>query len=248
MAKIYYSMLTDRGLELVAQAITTATKIGIEQFAVGDGDGAYYAPTGTETALRREKFRGNVQRLEVTGSRILIEAVIPTTSTGYTVREIGVFTATGEMVAIGNLPDIPKDAVTDGAIGELLVSMELQVTNTDVFELVVDSNTLLVTKPQLDAAIAGATSRLHTVILPAANWTEQADGSYTQTIPCEGITASVVTLPPYLQPSGDRTADIACREALGYISSMQTMDGEIKVTCWEDQPMVDLTVHLTEAR
>lgn len=246
MAKIYYSMLTDLGLELVTQAITTAAKIGIEQFAVGDGAGAYYAPTGAETALRREKFRGNVQRLEVTGSRILIEAVIPTTSTGYTVREIGVFTAAGEMVAIGNLPDIPKDAVTDGAIGELLVSMELQVANTDVFELVVDPNTLLVTKPQMDAAIEQARSHTYTAVLPADRWAQQEDGSYTQTATCAGITAQVVVWDVRAQPGATVVDNLAIAEALGCITVVESLAGQVKVICGDSRPEMDFTAVFLE--
>ena len=171
MAKLYYSTLTDLGMELVTTAISTADKIGIEQFAVGDGGGAYYAPTGAETTLKREKYRGNVQRVSISGSRIIMDAIIPTTSTGYTVREIGIFTAAGQMVAIGNLPDIPKDAITDGAIGELLLTMELQVANTDVFELVVNPNTLLVTRPELEQALQLAQSKFYrTELLATRNF------------------------------------------------------------------------------
>ena len=171
MAKIYYSKLTDLGMELVTTAISTAAKIGIDQFAVGDGGGAYYAPTGAEPALKREKYRGSVQRVSILGSRIIMDAVIPTTSTGYTVREIGIFTEAGQMVAIGNLPDIPKDAVTDGAIGELLITMELQVANADVFELVVDPNTLLVTRPELEQSVLLARSQFYrTELLATRNF------------------------------------------------------------------------------
>ena len=246
MAKIYYSTLTDLGRELATQAITTAAKIGIEQFAVGDGGGAYYAPTGTETELRREKYRGNVQRLEATGSRIVIDALIPTTSTGYTVREIGIFTASGEMVAIGNLPDIPKDAVTDGAIGELLISMELQVTNADVFDLVVDPNTLLVTKPQLDAAIEQARSHTYAAALPADGWAQQSDGSYTQTAACEGMTAQVVIWDVRAQPGATTADNLAIAEALGCITMAESLEGQVAVTCGDSCPNVELTAVFLE--
>lgn len=104
---------------------------------------------------------------------------------------------------------------------------------------------------QVDAAAAAAqaaTSRSYTAVLPASGWTGSASAGYTQTVSCEGMTADVVTLPPAIQPTGVRETDIATREALGYISMVETLEGQVTVTCWEDKPTVDLTIYLVEAR
>ena len=104
---------------------------------------------------------------------------------------------------------------------------------------------------QVDAAMAAAqaaTSRRYTATLPASGWQQQEDGSYTQTVPCAGVTADTVTLGPTLQPTGDKDTDLAQREALGYICMAETLDGQLKATCYEDAPQVDLPVWLVEAR
>lgn len=93
---------------------------------------------------------------------------------------------------------------------------------------------------------ADAMAHCYNATLPAADWAQQTDRSYTQTAACAGMTAQVVTLPPYLIPTGDRETDIAARESLGFISVVETLDGQIAVTCWEDRPEVDLTIYLTE--
>lgn len=98
------------------------------------------------------------------------------------------------------------------------------------------------------AQVQAATSRTYTAVLPAAGWTGSASEGYTQTVACVGMTAAVVCLPPAIQPTGVRAADIAAREALGYISVVETLAGQVNVTCWEDKPTVDLTVYLVEAR
>lgn len=98
------------------------------------------------------------------------------------------------------------------------------------------------------AAAQAATSRTYTAVLPASGWTGSASAGYTQTVSCEGMTADVVTLPPAIQPTGVRETDIAAREALGYISMVETLEGQVTVTCWEDKPAVDLTIYLVEAR
>lgn len=100
----------------------------------------------------------------------------------------------------------------------------------------------------LQMQVDAATSRTYTAVLPASGWTGSASAGYTQTVSCEGMTADVVTLPPSIQPTGVRGTDIAQREALGYISMVETMVGLVTVTCWEDKPTVDLTVYLVEAR
>lgn len=100
----------------------------------------------------------------------------------------------------------------------------------------------------VQAAAQAATSRTYTAVLPASGWTGSASAGYTQTVSCEGMTADVVTLPPAIQPTGVRGTDIAQREALGYISMVETLEGQVTVTCWEDKPTVDLTVYLVEAR
>ena len=98
------------------------------------------------------------------------------------------------------------------------------------------------------SAAEAATSRTFTAVLPASGWTGSATAGYTQTVSCEGMTADVVTLPPAIQPTGVRATDIAAREALGYISMVETLAGQVKVTCWESRPEVDLTLYLVEAR
>ena len=98
------------------------------------------------------------------------------------------------------------------------------------------------------ATAQAATSRTYTAVLPVSGWAGIASAGYTQTVSCEGMTADVVTLPPAIQPTGVRETDIAQREALGYISMVETLEGQVTVTCWEDKPTVDLTVYLVEAR
>ena len=98
------------------------------------------------------------------------------------------------------------------------------------------------------ADVGAATVRTFTAVLPASGWTGSDDTGYTQTVSCTGMTADVVTLPPAIQPTGVRATDIAAREALGYISMVETLAGQVQVTCWESKPEVDLTIWLVEAR
>ena len=94
--------------------------------------------------------------------------------------------------------------------------------------------------------IAAGLSNTYRVTLAANGWSGSAWEGYTQTVNCSGITAQTVTLPPVYQSSGYRETDIAAREALGMIGRVESLDGQIRVTCWEDRPSVDLTIQLME--
>lgn len=100
----------------------------------------------------------------------------------------------------------------------------------------------------LQVQVDAATSRTYTAVLPAEGWAGDSETGYTQTVTCEGMTGRVVTLQPMILPTGERASDLAAREALGYISMVETLEGQVTVTCWEDKPTVDLTVYLVEVR
>ena len=111
-----------------------------------------------------------------------------------------------------------------------------------------DQKTMQDLEDRIAAGFAAVTSRTYTAVLPTEGWTGNGETGYTQTVDCEGMTADVVTLQPMILPTGDRATDIAAREALGYISMVETLAGQVTVTCWEDKPTVNLTIYLVEAR
>ena len=60
---------------------------------VEDGGGSYYKPNSTMTALKGEKWRGKVNRVEInekSPNMIDVVAVIPSDVGGWTIREMGV--------------------------------------------------------------------------------------------------------------------------------------------------------------
>ena len=111
-----------------------------------------------------------------------------------------------------------------------------------------DQKTMQDLEDRVAAGFAAVTSHTYTAVLPTEGWTGDGETGYTQTVDCEGMTADVVTLQPMILPTGDRATDIAAREALGYISMVETLEGQVTVTCWEDKPTVNLTIYLVEAR
>ena len=149
----YFTIITDKGQIKIANAVASGQKLNITSFVVGDGNGTYYTPTSDMTAIKNEVWRGTISKTEILqdAQKLLrITTVIPAEVSGFVVREIGLIDEAGELIAIGNTPDMPKVALQDGASTELKLVMRLAVKNTEVFSFTIDPHTVIMTKDMLD--------------------------------------------------------------------------------------------------
>ena len=152
MAK-YYAILTDIGTAAMANAAAMGNKINITQFAVGDGSGTYYQPTSGMTALKNEVWRGTVSEVaqnEDSSNIIDVTGVIPSDAGGFTIREMGVFDASGKLIAVANTPDTAKVVIADGTSSEMSIKMQIAVSNADVINFTLDPTVIIATKRDLE--------------------------------------------------------------------------------------------------
>lgn len=138
MNKMYYSLLTDIGIREMTAASVADKKVTLSHMVIGDGNGTVYQPTGKETALKHEVYRAPLASLRVQENRLIADAVIPYDASGFTVREIGLLDQTGQLIAVGNFPDVPKDSSADGALGELHITITVQASNSEVFDVLIN--------------------------------------------------------------------------------------------------------------
>lgn len=152
--KKYCSIVTDIGEQLMTQAIAEGKKVNITKIAVGDGEGSYYKPSATQTKLKNELWRGDINSCEISSDSqniIVTKAIIPGEIGGFTIREMGVFDPDGHMIAVGNTPATPKVTIRDGIINEMSLLMEIVLVNVDAVELLIDPNVVTATKGELEA-------------------------------------------------------------------------------------------------
>ncbi len=150
--RMYESVVTDLGNELMMNAVANGKKVTITQFAVGDGNGEYYRPETGMTELKNETWRGNINSCRVSPEAkniLIVSAVCPGNVGGFTVREMGVFDTNNNMIAVCNCPATPKVAITDGVVNEVCLEMELVLLNGDSVQLVVDPNIVTATKKDI---------------------------------------------------------------------------------------------------
>lgn len=124
----FYSIITNRGKELEAEALASGTKITLAKFVVGDGNGQAVALKPTQTKLINEQYRGDIGELSVSPdqpTQMMAKVVLPTEVGGFTVREIGMLTDAGELYAVANCAAIEKP------VGSVSVNMQFRLAVSD---------------------------------------------------------------------------------------------------------------------
>ncbi|WMM23662.1 phage tail protein [Tissierella sp. MB52-C2] len=153
MVEQFYTITTQVGKAKIANASALGNKVNFTHFALGDGNGGYYNPTETQTALKKEVWRGNIGQIVVdenNPSWIVLETIIPADIGGFTIREAGVFDDEGNLLAIGKYPETYKPLLENGSAKDLYIRMILEVANTSVVNLKVDPSIILATKKDID--------------------------------------------------------------------------------------------------
>lgn len=151
--KKYYSILTDIGRALLANAAVKGEKVDLTKFAVGDGNGGFYSPTGDMRTLKNETWRGVIAKYEideVSENIINVTAILSSDVGGFTIREMGIYTAKDELFALCNCPDTAKVIIDEGISSEMELTMSLIISNTSQIKFEVDPTVILATKKDIE--------------------------------------------------------------------------------------------------
>ncbi|EBR0236219.1 phage tail protein [Salmonella enterica subsp. enterica serovar Corvallis] len=152
----FYTLLTDRGMAKIASALADKKQIHLQKMAVGDGGGQYYEPTASQTNLRHEVWRGEMNTLTVAPNNpnwLIAELVLPEEIGGWYVREVGVFDDEGELIAIGKFPESYKPLLPGGCGKQVCIRLIMEVSNTTAVTLTVDPSIVLATRDYVDARL-----------------------------------------------------------------------------------------------
>lgn len=153
MTTKFYALLTNTGAAKFANAAALGTKIQITEMAVGDGGGTLPTPDASQTTLVNEKRRAALNSLSmdaVNSSQIIAEQVIPESEGGFWIREIGLFDADGDMVAVANCAETYKPRLQEGSGRTQTVRMILIVNSTAAVTLKIDPSVVLATRKYVD--------------------------------------------------------------------------------------------------
>lgn len=160
MSQTYFAILTAVGEAKLANAVALGTQLQVSRMAVGDGNGNLPIPNRLQTALVNEQYRADLNTLSVdpvNDSQIIAELVIPETTGGFWLREMGLYDAAGDLIAVSNCPPSYKPELAEGSGRTQVLRMVLIVSSTAAVQLKIDPSVVLATRAYVDLGDAIAT-------------------------------------------------------------------------------------------
>ncbi|MCB2048565.1 MAG: phage tail protein [Novosphingobium sp.] len=160
----YYMSVTATGAAKVTAADAGGPPVVLTEMAVGDGNGAEVPPpTGAETDLVNELWRGAISALDVSSldpTVMIAEGIVPIEEGGFHVREFGIFDDDGDLFAYGNFPATYKPVPEDGAPRELRIRGSVRLSSTDDVTVLIDGSLLYATQDWCNARFLQQTANL----------------------------------------------------------------------------------------
>jgi phage-related tail fiber protein len=153
----YYALITTLGAQRLAEAQYAGVPLVFTDFAVGDGDGAAITPAVGMTALVNEVYSGSVNDVQIyesAASTIRVEGHIPSSEGGFTIREVGLYNAAGELIVIASYPETYKANPAEGATVETYVRVLIEYASVEAVELTTDPAVVTASQEYVDKSTA----------------------------------------------------------------------------------------------
>ena len=153
MAQTYYGILTAIGEAKDANAKALGIPLVYAEMAVGDGNGVVPVPDRNRTSLVHQQRRAPLNSLSrdpLNPNQVIAEQVIPESVGGWYIRELGLYDADGDLVAIANCPETYKPLLAEGSGRVQNVRMVIIVSSADNVQLKVDPSIILATRDYAD--------------------------------------------------------------------------------------------------
>jgi hypothetical protein len=159
----FFAILTAVGEAKQANAAALGTSWTFAQMAVGDANGTDPIPVRTQTKLINERRRAPLNQVKVdptNASVITAEQIIPESVGGWWVRELALYDADGDMVAVANCAPTFKPLLAQGSGRTQVIRINLIVSSTANIELKIDPSVVLATREYVDTVVVEALSKL----------------------------------------------------------------------------------------
>ena len=134
----FYPILTKAGKEKEMACLDGQTEFDIWEIAVGDGNGSLYEPDENQTSLKNECWRGLVAKCENEDDTRYAIVHIPADIGGFTIREIGAFDKSGNLLIVAKCAETVKRLPETGDIKQLSIRLDLSVINELVLPFLID--------------------------------------------------------------------------------------------------------------
>ena len=151
----FSAVITEIGAQKLAGAALTGNPVGFTAMAVGDGAGTLPTPNPDSSGLINERYRAPLNKLVIADQAenvIEAEMIMPPQAGGYWLRELALFDADGNCLAIGNMPETYKPLLAEGSGRHQVIRMWLAVSSTGDVELIDNPSVILATMEEVKRA------------------------------------------------------------------------------------------------
>lgn len=152
----YWTVLTEMGEAEYTLAQLEDRKVPYTYLVLGDGGGFPVEPSRTQTGLVNVVHRAPITAAYTKANNpnwLYLETVVPASTGGFWVREIGAETSTGKLVAVGNYPSSYKPTLEDNGLArDLKITFVVETTGSAAPTLALDPSLIFATL----ASIVGA--------------------------------------------------------------------------------------------
>jgi phage-related tail fiber protein len=152
----FLAILTNVGMAKQANADALGIAWKFTHMGVGDANGTDPIPNATQTSLIREWRRQPLNQVRVdpvNPAVIIAEQIIPADEGGFWIREIGLYDADGDLVAVANCAPSFKPVLSQGSGRTQVVRMNFIVASTGNITLKIDPAVVLATREYVDSRI-----------------------------------------------------------------------------------------------
>ncbi|WP_226298982.1 phage tail protein [Pseudomonas sp. MM213] len=152
----FFAILTNVGMAKQANADALGIPWKITDMGVGDANGTDPIPNAAQTTLIHEWRRRPLNQLKIDPNNpavIIAEQIIPADEGGKWIREIGLYDADGDLVAVANCAPSFKPVLSQGSGRTQIVRMNFIVTSAGNITLKIDPAIVLASRAYVDAAI-----------------------------------------------------------------------------------------------
>ncbi len=140
----YKTILTTYGLTKQLNCLANNRNFDLSYIAVGDGNNQEYIPNENQTSLINEVWRGEIKGIGIDSDGMLAcTGVIPNEDGNFTIREIGIFDKSNNLVCVGNVPPTLKTIGNTGITDILNLKVSMLIVNSDITNLIISPETNL---------------------------------------------------------------------------------------------------------
>lgn len=152
----FFAILTNVGMAKQANATALGVPWTFAQMGVGDANDTDPIPSALQTRLINEWRRRPLNQVRVDPNNpavIIAEQIIPADEGGKWIREIGLYDADGDLVAVANCAPSFKPLLSQGSGRTQVVRMNFIVASTGNITLKIDPAVVLATRDYVDSRI-----------------------------------------------------------------------------------------------